>query len=254
VSNAAITWAYKQQDLKAGPRFVLVTIADMADQEHSCYPGVPLLSKLTGFGQTAIREHLKTLRESGKLTVELRHKVNGARRSNRYYLPVDNSDAEPESGSRPKAGIRRTQSRNPRGRFTEPSLNPQVEQSVTEGTDGAPVDNSTDDRSPSTNTPKPHPPVAPTELDTIAVFTAAGHLLAPTGITDELLVELGHLIVDKASTAVINRTAFVIRCLTNPTTAFEWQQVAFDLVAQHNPSVAASARTALAGTPEGNDF
>jgi hypothetical protein len=118
VSNKAITWAYAQTELKPGPRFVLVTLADMADQEHSCYPGKVLLKTLTGFGLTAITTHLETLATGGYLATERRHKKNGARTSDRYYLDVDGAlqkahqEAEnvtPESGStasEPNPGFR----------------------------------------------------------------------------------------------------------------------------------------------------
>lgn len=112
----------------------------------------------------------------------------------------------------------------------------------------APVDNSTDDRSTHTTNPKPHPPIPSHELDVAAVRAAAGYVLDPTGISDELLIQLGHLIVGKSSVAVIYRTQFVIKALTSHT-AFEWQQVAFDLVAQHDPS-----RTRELATTEGNPF
>ena len=89
MSNRAITWAYARRGIKAGPKFVLVTLADMADQEHSCYPGIDLMADLTGYGTTAIRTHLDFLINSGLITEERRHKRNGARTSNRYYLQID---------------------------------------------------------------------------------------------------------------------------------------------------------------------
>jgi DNA-binding MarR family transcriptional regulator len=88
MSNKAITWAYAQKDLKAGPKFVLVTLADMADQEHSCYPGVDTLADLTGFGATAVRGHIDALIARGLIETERRHKRNGARTSDRYYLQL----------------------------------------------------------------------------------------------------------------------------------------------------------------------
>jgi len=111
VSNKAITWAYAQQgpDLKPGAKFILVTIADMADQAHSCYPGIPLLAEMTGISDSAIRAHLKLLVETGYLTVERRHRSNGSRSTNRYYLPVDNSALTPDSGSRTEPSKRQIQ-------------------------------------------------------------------------------------------------------------------------------------------------
>lgn len=98
MSNKAITWAYSQT-LKAGTKFVLVTLADMADQDDSCYPGIDTLAKLTGFGPTAIRGHIDALIKAGYVTTERRHKRNGARTSDRYYLQLDASTRNtPDAG------------------------------------------------------------------------------------------------------------------------------------------------------------
>jgi hypothetical protein len=107
VSNKAINWAYGVQTIKGGPKFTLVTLADMADQEHSCYPGQEMLSELTGFSVSAIYGHLLKLHELGLITTERRHKKNGARNSDRYYLAVDGlfdttEDQAPEAGDRPE--------------------------------------------------------------------------------------------------------------------------------------------------------
>jgi hypothetical protein len=146
MSNRAITWAY-QQDLKGGPKFVLVTLADMADQEHSCFPGVPELARLTGFGRTAVMNHLDTLIDAGLISKERRARKDGSRSSNRYYLAVDGAfDTEnqsPESGHsnrEPKSGIRTPQSPDSgqpksgiRTGILEPSLNPQNEPTEVNG-------------------------------------------------------------------------------------------------------------------------
>jgi hypothetical protein len=107
VSNKAINWAYGVQTIKGGPKFTLVTLADMADQEHSCYPGQEMLAELTGFSVSAIYGHLLKLHELGLITTERRHKKNGARNSDRYYLAVDGlfetvEDQAPEAGDRPE--------------------------------------------------------------------------------------------------------------------------------------------------------
>jgi hypothetical protein len=95
MSNRAITWAYARRDLKSGPKFVLVTLADMADQEDSCFPGIELLADLTGFGSTAIRGHIDALIAGGFITTERRHKKNGARTSDRYYLQLNPAESMP---------------------------------------------------------------------------------------------------------------------------------------------------------------
>jgi hypothetical protein len=133
MSNQAITWAY-EQPLKSGPKFLLVILADMADEAGSCFPGVALLAQRSGMGQTAVRANLGILKELGLVAEERRHRRDGSRTSNRYWLAMgiqeSDSDAgvsksripsiqEPDS-EEPKAGIR--------GGILEPKVtNPQIE-------------------------------------------------------------------------------------------------------------------------------
>lgn len=99
MSNKAITWAYGQQDIKAGPRFILVTLADMADQAHSCYPGIELLTELTGYSRAAVINHINHLHEKGLVRTERRHDKDGVRTSNRYFLAYEGRFiASPEPG------------------------------------------------------------------------------------------------------------------------------------------------------------
>jgi len=67
MSNAAITWAYGQ-DLKSGPKFILVTLSDYADENNSCYPSIAQLSEKTGISERSVREHLDALERDGLLS------------------------------------------------------------------------------------------------------------------------------------------------------------------------------------------
>lgn len=157
MSNKAITWAYKQKlsDLprpitidpatgqpKAGSnvkaaKFVLVTLADMADSEHSCFPSIDQLSELTEIAPATVREHLNNLIHAGLLTREARRRKDGSRTSNRYYLDVDGAltaaqTQEPDSGASPQPDSgdgqepesRHSQSQNLEGSKENPQVNP----------------------------------------------------------------------------------------------------------------------------------
>lgn len=149
MSNKAITWAYQQSHprLKAGPKFVLVALADLADQDHSCYPGVNLLSHMTSSAPSTVKSNLDLLHELKFITSERRHRRDGSRTSNRYYLTmnrVDEPETEseilgPESGPRPFDQVQKTEdlspeNGNPRSRIwggiLEPLVNPQIDPSV----------------------------------------------------------------------------------------------------------------------------
>jgi hypothetical protein len=121
MSNKALTWAF-DQDLKAGPKFVLVALGDLADSEGSCFPGIKTIAKMVGTGDTAVKSNLAILKELGFVVEERRHRRNGSRTSNRYWLMMrgtvslepesdgylqgsESGDLKPDSDE-PRAGIR----------------------------------------------------------------------------------------------------------------------------------------------------
>lgn len=114
MSNRALTWAF-EQELKSGPKFVLVALADWADEEGSCFPGVPTIAKRVGSVESAVRENLARLKRAGLIVEERRTRPNGSRTSNRYWLQMSGVvNLAPESGGgdlapesvEPSAGIR----------------------------------------------------------------------------------------------------------------------------------------------------
>lgn len=99
MSNEALTWAFSREGIKAGPKFVLVSLADYADEAGSCYPSVPKISRRTGYSQSAVRVHLDTLIANDLMHEERRHRSDGSRSSNRYILHL-----APDSGGGSNGG------------------------------------------------------------------------------------------------------------------------------------------------------
>lgn len=87
MSNRAITWALTTA-LPTTPKFVLVVLADLADEEDSCFPGQDYLARATGAGERTVRRALTTLEEGGYLVRQQRRRPNGSRTSDRYFLQV----------------------------------------------------------------------------------------------------------------------------------------------------------------------
>jgi hypothetical protein len=88
VSNEAINWAYRQQIKNSSMKFVLLALADMADEDHSCYPGQQKLADMTGSNVRTVRRHLKELEIGGYLRRLRRFDQFGHRTSDRYALLV----------------------------------------------------------------------------------------------------------------------------------------------------------------------
>jgi len=88
VSHRASAWAW-DTDLKGDPmvKFVLVALADQADDYGYCWPSQKTIAKKVCQGERTVRRHIATLRDLGLLTVIRRSSTRG-RRSNGYQLHV----------------------------------------------------------------------------------------------------------------------------------------------------------------------
>ena len=121
MSNKAITWAYSQTGVKHMEKFVLVALADMADQDHSCYPTKRVLSAMTGLafnpktGDGQVNKHIASLREKGYITIEARQRRDGGQGSSRYYLQLDQGLITPGRNLPPGWNQPRSPGRNPPG-------------------------------------------------------------------------------------------------------------------------------------------
>lgn len=94
MSYKATNWAYDLPIL--GPqKFVLVALADMADEAGSCYPSHSRLSQMTGLSASTVKRALERLEEGEYIRRERRHDKNGYRTSDRYYLALDRTGLEP---------------------------------------------------------------------------------------------------------------------------------------------------------------
>lgn len=101
LSNLAITWAYEQK-VPSGAKFVLLALADMADEGHSCYPGQDKLAKMTGQGVRTVRRQLLELELAGFIVRKRRFDAAGHRSSDRYVLPVGQEIPTGQFDRRPK--------------------------------------------------------------------------------------------------------------------------------------------------------
>ena len=104
MSNEAINWAFKQ-DVPMARKFVLIVLANYADESHSCYPGQRKIAAQIGASVETVRRALADLEEGGLVSRERRNRDSGYRTSDRYFLPVDLPTGQfalkAESGSLP---------------------------------------------------------------------------------------------------------------------------------------------------------
>jgi len=109
MSTWAVNWAYEQTVKPATRKFVLVSLANFADENGYCFPSQQTLASMTDQGVSTVREHLKALESEGIISREHRYaKQGGGRTSDGFWLqapperlkpPVKGAESKP-----PKAG------------------------------------------------------------------------------------------------------------------------------------------------------
>lgn len=88
MSYRALNWAW-EADLPTSQKFVLVALADMADEQESCFPGQERLGRMIGATDRTVRAALAKLEESGLISRTQRRGADGMRTSDRYVLHIN---------------------------------------------------------------------------------------------------------------------------------------------------------------------
>lgn len=89
MSYKALNWAWELEELRSSQKFVLIALADMADDKHSCFPGQDRLAAMTGMSVDTVSRAVRALERRGLLRRVARRRANGYRTSDRYFLQVD---------------------------------------------------------------------------------------------------------------------------------------------------------------------
>ena len=89
MSVQAITWALGRKTEKSSDKFVLVVLANYADQDGFCWPHVGTIAELTMLSVRAVRRCLTRL-DGVFITVEKRRGTFGQQASSHYFLDLNN--------------------------------------------------------------------------------------------------------------------------------------------------------------------
>lgn len=85
MSYKATNWAYEMK-LTSPMKPVLVALADMADEQASCFPGQEKIAAMTGLSVATVRRALVKLEGLGLISRQRRYDQFGHRTSDRYVL------------------------------------------------------------------------------------------------------------------------------------------------------------------------
>ena len=140
MSWKALDWATDLDIDSATAKFILILLANKADENFSCFPSVSTLMAESSAGRSTVLRALKKLEVDGHIIRESRFHESGAQRATRYYLnhpvaPHLASTPRPNTGppgidTRPARSHARTGGvsyRDPTGVSDRDSLNPTSE-------------------------------------------------------------------------------------------------------------------------------
>ncbi|MBI2699462.1 MAG: helix-turn-helix domain-containing protein [Mycobacterium sp.] len=86
MSWEALAWAKDSDISQPVAKFILVLLANKADENFSCYPSIRTLMTESGAGRSTVLRALSHLETRGFMTRHPQFHDSGARRSTRYYL------------------------------------------------------------------------------------------------------------------------------------------------------------------------
>lgn len=89
MSNEAIHWAWKQTTGDPTAKLILQVLADLADENHSCFPSLDHISAKVEVSKRTIIRRLEDLEGANLIRRERRYVKFGSRLSDRYFLDVE---------------------------------------------------------------------------------------------------------------------------------------------------------------------
>lgn len=130
MSHWASTWAYEQDIRTCGQKFILVALANFADENGFCYPSQETLARMTGQDPRTVRRHLKALEDDNLIRRAPRWREAGGRNSDGYHLlapterlkPYRTNDPVSKRSNCPAVKL----SRDPLIEKEDPSLRPPI--------------------------------------------------------------------------------------------------------------------------------
>lgn len=132
MSNEALTAVAKADVRPSGRKFVLMALADYADESWSCFPSVSQLTVYTSQGDKTVRDHLDALERDGILTRVRHRREDGTLGRYRFKIQRQNLPVAKIAGGEihPVAKSARGENyRKPPADFA--AHNPQLEPSLT---------------------------------------------------------------------------------------------------------------------------
>ena len=82
-----MSWVW-QQRIKGTAKLVLLALADCANDDGKCWPGIETVSKKCGIGRNTAIDNIRKLEKQGLIISKRRYTEEGRRTSNLYKLSI----------------------------------------------------------------------------------------------------------------------------------------------------------------------
>ena len=138
MSIDAIRWAFQQPVKPASAKFVLVTIADRAGEDHCAYPSIRRIVFDTGLNRKTVLQAVQLLMKVGLL--ERTGEMRGATDSVPVYRLIGVPDrSNPEIGTGPESGTGKQYRNSPEAVSLFPSSGPNISAKQSQNRDTEPT-------------------------------------------------------------------------------------------------------------------
>lgn len=107
MSNEALTAVSKAEIRPSGRKFVLMALADYADEAWSCFPSVDQLAAYTSQGEKTVRDHLDALDEAGIISRDRHRREDGTLGRYRFVINRRNLPVADQRRDSPEAKFAR---------------------------------------------------------------------------------------------------------------------------------------------------
>jgi len=128
MSVKAMAWVWKQPDIRGTSKLVLLALADCANDDGGCWPGIKTIAKKCGISHVSVIKNIDKLSKFGLINSERRYNENGRRTSNYYTLILNKYSLCKESLRKDNVGLSK-------GGLTEPLVNHQLKEGDESPTD-----------------------------------------------------------------------------------------------------------------------
>ena len=106
MSIECLNQALKIEGLTPTKKFILVLLANYADEKHTCYPSYAHIAKTVGLkGTKGVKNTIKEFEQLGYLKIERRTLENKGYTSNKYHLTLGGVSTTPRVSQNTRGGI-----------------------------------------------------------------------------------------------------------------------------------------------------